>query len=87
MLKLTSSERQSLVGPLVVGCVIGACVGLVSWGFDSEDVHIDHWRKALNVLIAFLESIAVAVVPLGVLPIAIQRLQRRRQPVANEEQP
>lgn len=83
-MKLTASEKQALAGPIVVGCVLGAFVGLASWGFDSEYNHLDCWRMALNALGAFLASLAIAAVPLGVLPIAIQRLRQRKGSVADE---
>jgi Mg/Co/Ni transporter MgtE len=73
MLNLTASERQSLAGPLVVGCVLGAIVSLASWGFDSKYGRIDSWRMMVNALGAFLAAIVVATVPLGILPIAIHR--------------
>ena len=84
MLNLTASERQTFVGPLVVGCVLGAIVGLASWGFDSEYGHLDRWRMAVNALGAFLASIVVATVPLGVLPIAIRRLRQWRGSTQDE---
>jgi len=74
MLNLTASERQTLTGPLVVGSVLGAFVGLASWGFDSEYAHIDRWHMAIHAFVAFLASISIAAVPLAVLPIAIRRL-------------
>jgi len=69
-LKLTASERQALVGPLVIGCLLGAFVALASWGFDGEYSHIDRWRMTLNAVVAFVAAVAIAAVPLGVLPIA-----------------
>ncbi|MBV8657274.1 MAG: hypothetical protein JO142_05545 [Burkholderiales bacterium] len=77
MLKLNASERQSLVGPLVIGCLLGAFVALASWGFDSEYSHIDRWRMTLNAVADFVVSVAIAMVPLGILPIAIRRLHQR----------
>lgn len=78
MLNLTASERQTLTGPLVLGSVLGAFVGLASWGFDSEYAHIDHWHMAIHALVSCLASVSVAALPLAVLPIAIQRLRRAR---------
>lgn len=76
-LNLTASEPQALVGPLVIGCLLGAFVALASWGFDSEYGHIDRWRMTLNAVVAFVAAVAIAAVPLGVLPIAIRRLHQR----------
>ena len=85
MPRLTPSEKQTLTGPVTVGCVLGAFVALASWGFDSEYRHIDHWRMALNALIAFSMGLAVSVVPLGLAPIAIQRLRGRNRSIDDEE--
>lgn len=85
MLNLTMSERQALLGPLVVGCVLGSVVGLASWGFDAEYSHIDRWRMALNAAAAFAAALAIATVPLGILPIVIQRLRRRYGSTADDE--
>jgi len=84
MQNLTAPERQTFVGPLVVGCVLGTIVRLASWGFDSEYGHLDRWRMAVSALNAFLASIAVATVPLGVLPIAIRRLRQPRGSIQDE---
>ncbi|MFG6458500.1 hypothetical protein [Roseateles sp. BYS96W] len=78
MFKLTSSERETLAGPLVVGCVLGAFVGFASWGFDSEYEQLGHLRMLLNALTAFLVSLVIVNVPFGVLPIAALRRQRRK---------
>lgn len=85
MLNLTASERQALLGPLVVGCVLGAFVGLASWGFDSEYSHVDRWRMALNAAGAFAAALAIATVPLGILPIVIQRFRRRHGSIADDD--
>lgn len=77
MPRLTSSEKQTLTGPVAVGCVLGAFVALASWGFDREYRHIGHWRMALDALIAFSTGLAVSAIPLGLAPIAIQRLRGR----------
>jgi len=84
MMKLTPTERQTLTGPLVVGCVLGAFVGLATWGFDSEYSHLDRWRMALDALVAFLASVSIATLPLAVLPIALQRLRKRKGSAASE---
>ena len=77
-MKLTPSEKQTLSGPLVAGFILGTVVGLASLGFDSEYGHLTRWHMAFDALAAFLISVAIAVVPLGLLPIAIQRLRRSR---------
>lgn len=76
MMKLTPSERQTLMGPLVVGCVLGAVVGAASWGFDSEYSHLDAWQMALDALAAFSAFLALVAGPLGILPVVVRRLRR-----------
>lgn len=85
MLNLTASERQAMLGPLVVGLVLGGFVGLASWGFDSEYSHIDGWRMALNAAGAFAAALSIATVPLGILPIVIRRFRRRHGSAAGDE--
>ena len=84
MLSLTASGKASQLGPLVVGCVLGGFVGLACWGFDSEYSHIDEWRMALNAACAFAAAVAIATVPLGILPIVIQRFRRRHGSAADD---
>ena len=76
-MKLTPTERQTLLGPLVAGCVLGAAVALAVLGFDSEYRHLTPGQMALNACVAFVASVAIAVVPLGLLPIAVRRLRQR----------
>jgi len=85
MLKLTSTERQTLAGPLAVGCGIGVLAGLASWGLESEYTNLGHWRMFVDALGAFLASLAVTTIPLGLLPITVHRLQERRSSAAGEE--
>ena len=84
MLNLTAPERQTLLGPLVVGCVLGTFVALASWGFDSEYCHINRWHMAMNAAGAFAAALALATVPLGVLPIVIHRFRRRHGSAADD---
>ena len=85
MLKLNASERQTLMGPLVIGCVLGAFVALATWGFDSEYSHTDGWRMALNATGVFAAALGIATVPMGILPIMVQRLRRRHGSAADDE--
>ena len=85
MLNLTASERQTLAGPLVVGCILGAFAALASWGFDSEYSHINGWQMAMNAAGAFAAGLTIATVPLGVFPIVIQRFRQRPASAADDE--
>lgn len=77
MQKLTASEKQTLVGPLAVGFLLGAIVAIASWGFDSEYRQLESSRLALNALGAFTASLLLVTVPLGIVPIVVRRLRRQ----------
>lgn len=75
---LSPSERQTLIGPLVVGCIFGAFAGYAVFAFASEYTlqngsNSDFWRTALEAAIAFLVAAGVTVGVLGVLPILVGR--------------
>jgi len=74
-MKLTRFERQTLTGPAVVGCVLGSLVGFVTLAFDSDYGNLTRWGVALDVVTSFLATVAIAMVPLWLLPIAIHRLR------------
>ena len=74
-MSLTRSERQTLTGPAVVGCVLGSVVGFVTLAFDSDYGNLTRWGVALDVVASFSATVAIAMVPLGLLPIAIHRLR------------
>ncbi len=74
-MKLTRSERQTLTGPAVVGCVLGLVVGFVTLAFDSDYGNLTRWGVALDVVASFSATVAIAMVTLGLLPIAVHRLR------------
>ena len=74
-MNLTKSERQTLIGPVAVGCVLGAVVSFVTLAFDSDYGDLTRWAVALDVVVSFSVTVAIAVVPLGLLPIAVHRLR------------
>jgi len=74
---MTPTERQTLLGPLVAGCVLGAVVALAVLGFDSEYRQLTPGQMALHAAVAFVASVALTVVPLGLLPVAVKRLRQR----------
>ncbi|WP_147306949.1 hypothetical protein [Roseateles depolymerans] len=78
MFRLTPSERQTLTGPFVVGCVLGICAAAASWGFDREYQHISDGLMLLGALEAFVAGVAVVIIPLAVLPIVVRRLMARK---------
>lgn len=75
---LSHSEKQTLIGPLVVGCLLGAFVAYAVFAFASElalqdGQSIDKWKTAAEAAFAFLVATASTVGLLGILPIAIHR--------------
>jgi Sec-independent protein secretion pathway component TatC len=75
---LSPSEKQTLIGPLVVGCLLGAFVAYAVFAFASEfelqnGESIDKWQTAAEAFFAFLVAAAATVGLLGVLPIVVQR--------------
>jgi hypothetical protein len=84
---LTAQEKQALIGPLVVGIVLGALVAYAVFAFASEYALQGHpssiWRTAVEASIGFLVSVLGTVGTLGALPIAIQRLRTRSNSGSN----
>lgn len=78
MFRLTPSERQTLTGPFVVGCVLGICAAAASWGFDREYRLTSDGMMLLGALEAFLAGVAVVIIPLAVLPIVARRLMAKK---------
>lgn len=75
---LSPSEKQTLIGPLVVGSVLGAFVAYAVFAFASEyrlqnGESIEKWQTAAEAVLAFLVAVASTVGLLGVLPIAVHR--------------
>ena len=84
MMKLTASERQTLSGPLVVGCLLGTLVGIASWSFNSEYGHLRFWQMALDALGAFAASVVLVVGTLGIIPLVIRRLRGKEKSKVDE---
>lgn len=75
---LSPSEKQTLIGPLVVGGLLGAFVAYAVFAFASEyrlqnGDSIDTWQTAAEAGFAFLVAVVSTVGLLGVLPISVQR--------------
>lgn len=77
-MRLSPSEKQTLVGPLVVGCLLGAFVAFAVFAFASEyELHgaaVPLWQTGVEATLGFLVAATSTVAILGVLPIAIHRL-------------
>lgn len=81
-MRLSPSERQVLVGPLVVGCIFGAFVAYASFAFASEygsqgNVNI-WWLTAGDAAFGFLGTVLSIVGVWGVLPILAGRFRSKQ---------
>jgi membrane-associated HD superfamily phosphohydrolase len=74
---LTQSERETLAGPSVVGCILGSFLGFLVFGLESEHFGAADLGTVVHAVEAFLIGIALSVVPLGLLPVIIARVRRR----------
>lgn len=75
---LSPSEKHKLIGPLVVGCLLGAFVAYAVYAFASElalqnGQSIDKWKTGVEAVFAFLVAAASIVGLLGGLPIVVHR--------------
>jgi Mg/Co/Ni transporter MgtE len=75
---LSPSEKQTLIGPLVVGCLLGAFCAYAVFAFASEyrlqnGDSIDTWQTAAEAVFAFFVAAVSTAGLLGVLPIAVHR--------------
>lgn len=82
-MRLSSEERQTLLGPLVVGMLVGAFVAYAAVAFNSEfrlNGHsVSDFQLVGEAVLGFVLSVAVTVGLLGVLPIAIHRKRAREK--------
>lgn len=75
---LSPAEKQTLIGTLVVGCLLGAFCAYAVFAFASEyklqnGDSIDEWQTAAEAVVAFLVAVVSTVGLLGVLPISVHR--------------
>ena len=75
---LSPAEKQTLIGPLVVGCLLGAFCAYAVFAFSIEyklqnGDSVDGWQTAAEAVVAFLVAVVSTVGLLGVLPIAVHR--------------
>ena len=89
-MQITTEEKQSLTGPLVVGCLFGllAAVAVVAFASEYKASLYQHsffpfWLQiAGEAAFAFLCVVAGCVLSLGVLPLVIHRSTSRARPDA-----
>ena len=80
---LTVEEKQILVGPTVVGCLLGAFAAYAVFAFASEyqfqsTAPASDWATAGEAAVAFVVCVAGTVGVLGCVPIAIGRFRSHR---------
>jgi hypothetical protein len=80
--KLTVEEKQSLLGPAVIGCLLGAFAAYAVFAFASEYAVQEatsptFWATAGEASLAFAVCVAGTVGFLGLAPLAIGRLRSR----------
>jgi hypothetical protein len=71
---LSPAEKQTLIGPLVVGCLLGAFCAYAVFASEyklQNGDFIDGWLTAAEAVVAFLVAVVSTVGLLGVLPIAV----------------
>lgn len=83
-LNLSPDERRSLVGPAVVGAILGLLLVLGTLAFASDyreaSVWVASWPRWADLTLQCITSFGLAVlgcvIPLGVLPLVVRRWGR-----------
>lgn len=79
-MKITPSERGTLLGPTVIGIMVGAFAAFCVVAFDSDyGGTIQVWQRVLRTVFGFLGGFLVAFGPFGLLPILVGHLIRRNR--------
>lgn len=79
-MKITPSERSTLLGPAIVGIMVGAFSAFCVVAFDSDyGGTIPLWQKVLRTVMGFFSGFLIAFGPFGLLPILVARLMRRNR--------
>ena len=77
-MKFNPAERNILLGPTVVGILVGAVSAFCVIAFDSDyGGTMQLWQKILRATLGFFGGFLVAFGPFGLLPILFARLMRR----------
>lgn len=80
-MRLSPEERQTFLGPLVVGVLVGAFVAYAAFALNSEyrlnGIPIGTVQLIAESTLGFLLAVVSTVSLLGVLPILIHRKRNR----------
>lgn len=74
-MKLSKSERETLIGPAMVGSIVGIFAAVCTIAFNSEygSVTLSEWPTARDAMLSFLAGLFLAFFPFGVAPVLIAR--------------
>lgn len=79
-MKVDPSKRDTLLGPAVVGVLVGAVFAFCVVAFDSDyGGTLQLGQKILRATLGFFGGFLVAFGPFGLLPILVARLMRRNR--------
>ena len=79
-MKISPSERDTLLGPAVIGGVVGAFTAFCVVAFDSDyGGTLQVWQMVFRAMLGFSGGFLLAFVPLGLLPVLVARLMRRNR--------
>lgn len=79
-MKITQSERGTLLGPPVIGIMVGSFSAFCVVAFDSDySGTIQVWQRVLRTVLSFFGGFMVAFGPFALLPILVALLTRRNR--------
>lgn len=84
-MKLSPSERENLLAPLVIGVVIGLACALIA-ASNSPDQYMagvePQGRPLHEILLGFFLGFSGVFIPFGVVPVLICRIYKKLKPDA-----
>lgn len=74
---IRKSECENLLGPAVIGAIMGVLAAICLIAFDSEyGAEKLLWQRILDPILGLLTGFMLAFVPFGLAPVLIGRLVR-----------
>jgi hypothetical protein len=76
-MKLSQHERQALIGPAVVGIVVGILFAVCTVAFNSDYKPAAHsgWLATSDVMLSFAGGFLLAFLPFGLAPVLVGRIR------------